>query len=156
MTRASTVIKNIDDLASVVKKSGIQNSKGVVNDAMFRNNGTGSFVLDFLTGNKLGKSKAYRNMQRKITDLDMRAGGKAYDFFDKRKSKALNSVKNSFVQDQEFLKKRNGATDEYIKVKTTGLLNPISKTKEKVLPVVGSMTVANHLLADKRKEGDNQ
>ena len=67
-----------------------------------------------------------------------------------------NSLKKSLVQEHDILKRKgvNGLPDEFLKVKTTGILNPISKTKDAVLPVIGSMTVANHLLTNKKKDGD--
>lgn len=154
---ANQPAKSVVDFAKTLKKSGIKgNFKGIIDNAMFEGNGTGSMVLDFLTRNKVGASKTYKNFQRKMTDIDMKAGGKAYDFLDNRKSRLANSLKKSLVQEHDILKRKgvDGLPDEFLKVKTTGILNPISKTKDAVLPVIGSMTVANHLLANKKKDGD--
>ena len=154
---ASEPVKSVLDFAKTLKKSGIKgNFKGIIDNAMFEGNGTGSMILDFLTRNKAGTSNTYKNFQRKLTDMDMKVGGKAYDFLDKKKSSLANSLKNSLVQEHDILKRKgiNNLPDEFIKVKTTGILNPISKTKDKVLPVIGSMTVANHLLANRKKDGD--
>lgn len=154
---ASEPVKSVVDFAKTLKKSGIKgNFKGIIDNAMFEGNGTGSMVLDFLTRKKVGATKTYKNFQRKMTDVDMRAGGKAYDFLGNRKSKLAQSLKKSLVQEHDVLRKKgiNGLPDEFIKVKTTGLLNPISKTKDAALPIIGSMTVANHLLANKEEDGD--
>ena len=154
---ASQPAKSVVDFAKTLKKSGIKgNFKGIIDNAMFEGNGTGSMVLDFLTRKKVGASKTYKNFQRKMTDIDMKVGGKAYDFLDNRKSGLANSLKKSLVQEHDILKRKgvNGLPDEFLKLKTTGILNPISKTKDTVLPVIGSMTVANHLLTNKKKDGD--
>lgn len=156
---ASEPVKSVLDFAKTLKKSGIKgNFKGIIDNTMFEGNGTGSMLLDFLTRkNGSGLSKTYKNFQRKLTDVDMKVGGKAYDVLDKSKSRLANSLKNSLVQEHDILKRKgiNGLPDEYLKFKTTGILNPISKTKNAVLPIVGSMTVANHLLADKKDGDDN-
>ena len=82
---ASQPAKSVVDFAKTLKKSGIKgNFKGIIDNAMFEGNGTGSMVLDFLTRNKVGASKTYKNFQRKMTDIDMKVGGKAYDFLDNR------------------------------------------------------------------------
>ena len=149
---ASEPVKSVLDFAKTMKRSGIKGSiKNNIDNAMLGNNGTGSMALDFITRKKIGSSNAYKNTQRKMTDIDMRAGGKAYDFLDNRKSRLANSLKKSLVQEHDILKKRglNGLPDEYIKLKTTGILNPVSKTKNIALPFIGSMTVANHLFNNK-------
>jgi len=149
---ASVPVKSIEDFASTLAKSGIKGDhKKIIDDTMFAKNGTGSMILDFLTKNKAGNNPTYKNFQRKLTDIDMKAGGKAYDFLDKRKGKISQSLKNSFVQEHDILKNegKNGLPSEYIKVKSTGALNPLSKSKDKVVPFVGSMTLANHLLGNK-------
>lgn len=154
---ASQPAKSVLDFAKTLKKSGIKgNYRDIVDKTMFAGNGTGSMILDFLTRKKAGNKTAYKNFQRGLTNLDMKAGGKAYDFLDSKKSRVAGSLKKSLVQEHDILKRTgaNGLPDEYIKLKTTGLLNPIAKTKKAVLPVIGSMTVANHLLADKKKDGD--
>jgi len=155
---ASEPAKSVVDLAKTLKKSGIKgNFKGIIDDTMFKGNGTGSMIIDFLTRKSKGNiPSTYRNFQRKLTDIDMRAGGKTYDLLNKSKLGIANSLKKSLVQEHDILKRKgvNGLPDEYLKVKTTGILNPISKTKNVVLPIVGSMTVANHLLADKKRDGD--
>lgn len=154
---ASEPVKSVLDFAKTLKKSGIKGDfKGIIDNTMFEGNGTGSMVLDFLTRNKAGASKTYKNFQRKMTDIDMKAGGKAYDFLNSKKSGLANSLKKSLVQEHDILKKKgiDNLPDEFIKLKTTGILNPISKTKDVVLPIVGSMTVANHLLANRKKDGD--
>lgn len=150
---ASGPARSISDFAKTLKNNGIKgNLQDTVDNAMFGGNNTGSLVLDFLTRKKAGSSTKYKNFQRKLADMDMKAGGKAYDFFDKRKLK----LANSFVQNQDILKRKgvNGYADEILRVKTTGLLNPIAKTKKVLFPIVGSMTVANHLLPDKKRDGD--
>lgn len=155
---ASDPAKSISDFAKTLKNSGIKgNLQDTIDGAMLNGNRTGSMVLDFLSRNKAGASSKYKNFQRKITDVDMKAGGKVYDFLDKGKSRISNSLKKSLVQEHDILKRKgiNGRPDEFLKLKTTGLLNPISKTKNAVLPIVGSMAVTNHLLADKKREGDD-
>lgn len=155
---ASEPAKSVVDFAKTLKKSGIKgNFKGIIDNAMFEGNGSGSMIIDFLTRKSKGNlPNTYKNFQRKLTDIDMRVGGKAYDLLDKSKSGIANSLKKSLVQEHDILKRQgvNGLPSEFLKIKTTGILNPISKTKKAVLPVIGSMTVANHLLADKERDGD--
>lgn len=155
---ASKPVKSVLDFAKTLKKSGIKGDfKNVIDNAMFAGNGSGSMIVDFLTRKSTGGlPNKYKNFQRKLTDIDMRAGGKAYDLLDKSKSRTANFLKKSLVQEHDILKRQgaNGLPSEFLKVKTTGILNPISKTKNAVLPLVGSMTVANHLLADKERDGD--
>lgn len=146
--------KPISSSAEILKelsRKGIKDGGKVLNDT-YLGNGTGSFILDFLTRGKVGNSKSYKNIQRKLFELDLKAGEKAYNFFDKRKSKKINAFKNGFVR-EDFFKVPNG-NSEYLKVKTPGISNPLAKTKDKVFPLVGSFTVANHLF--KEKEGDDE
>lgn len=153
--KATAVAKSIGQFAKTLEKSGIKNANKIVDDAMFAKNGTGSMILDFLTRKQVGKNTGYKNMQRKLADIDMKAGGKVYDFLDNRKSGIANSLKKSLVQEHDILHSvgTKGMPDKYIRVKSTGLLNPVAKTKDTVFPIVGSMATANFLL-NKQKDGE--
>lgn len=152
-------VNSINSFANTLSKNKVKgNHNKIINDALFANNGTGSFILDFLTRGKISKSSKYQSFQRKLSDVDMKLGGKAYDFFDNRKSKRLNSLKKSFIQEHDILKNKgkNGLADEYIKIKRSGLTTPLNKTKDSVLPMVGSMTIASKIFDDKEQENLNE
>lgn len=151
------IINSLNSFSKALKKNKVVgNHSKIIDDSLFSNNGSGSFVLDFLTRGKISKSKKYRDMQRKLSDLDMKLGGKAYDFLDKRKNKTLNSLKKTLVQEHDILKQKgiDGLSDEYIKLKRTGITNPISKTKDTVLPIVGAMTVGSKVFPGEKEEKD--
>lgn len=154
--KASAVAKSIGQFTKTLEQSGIKNANNIVDDVMFGKNGTGSMILDFLTRKQMGKNTGYKNIQRKLSDMDMKAGGKVYDLLDNRKSGFAKKLKNSLVNEHDILYSAgtNGVPDKYIKVKSTGLLNPISKTKDTVFPFVGSVATANFLL-NKQKDGES-
>lgn len=148
--KAGAMARSMDDLVSYIGKAGVKgDAKKLANKAMFGDNGTGSFLLG-LTGFEKRKAlkkvnNAYQKIQRKAADVDMRMGAKAYDFLDGKKG--LGGIKNSLVHEQEFLKKNTkGSPDEFIKIKTPGLTNPISKVKSSVTPFVGTMALGSMIL----------
>lgn len=144
MNKQASPVKSLDAFAKKLSQNGFQNAKVLAKKRMIGNAGTGSFFLDLIGGNKIKNSNAIKKMQTKLTDVDMKAGGAAYDFFNNRKSKRINNMKNMFVNEHIFDKGKNsfGSTDA-VKIKSTGLLNPITKSRDKILPLVGGMTVAN-------------
>lgn len=66
-------------------------------------------------------------------------------------------MKNMFVNEHTFNKglNSNGGTDA-VKLKTTGLLNPLTKTKNAVFPFVGGMTVAGSVLPNTSKADNSE
>lgn len=155
--KAGAVAKSIDQFADILSRNGIKNSKKIVDDAMFSKNGTGSMILDFLTRGRISNKTGYKNFQRKLADMDMRVGGKAYNVLDKRKSRLAKKIKNSLVQEHDILELmgKGDLPDRYLKVKTTGILNPVSKTKNTVFPLAGSIATANLLFNRKKEDGES-
>lgn len=153
--KAGVTAKSVSQFADILKANGVRAPKAAVDKALISKNTSGSFVLDFLTKNKLSRSSGYQRFQRKLADMDMKAGGKAYDFLDKRNGKVSKFAKNSLVQEHDILRGKgvNGTPDDLIRVKTTGILNPLAKAGDKAVPFVGSMALANLLLSEK-EDGD--
>lgn len=156
MYKNASPTKSVVDFAKTLKKGGVRsNIKSVVDNALLPDN-SGSMILDFLSRGKVGNSKTYKSMQRKAVDIDMKLGGKAYDFLDSKKGKIAGKLKNTLVENTDVLKAKgtNGAPDSYLRVQRAGLLNPINKVKNSVVPFVGSMTIANHLLNKEDKKDE--
>lgn len=158
MPQSKFVVKSINELADTLRKSNVKgNINDVVDNTMFKNNGTGSLIIDLLAGKRAGKTKvmrAYNGMQRKLSDVDMKVGGKAYDLLDKRKSSLARGLKNSLLQEHDFLTDSiKGSPNKYIKVNTTGILNPVSKSKNAVLPLVGTFALADAISSKKENGG---
>lgn len=151
------IVGSLNSFKKTLANNGVKgNYQKIVDDALIGDNGTGSFILDFLTRGKIGKNEKYKQIQRTLSDADMRLGGKAYKFFNNRKSKGLNSLKKSFVSEHDILKNkgRNGALDEYVKIKRTGITTPISKTKNQVLPFAGTMAIGSMLSKNSPEESE--
>ena len=165
----SKIIGNINDLKRAADKvyKGSKPASKIVDDLLFGNNGTGSFVLDKLvskSNRRTGKlANNIKNAQRKIVDLDMKAGAKMHDIVGKGldKKEKLNTVDkirkgvaNSFVKEYAMdISKPKGTTPGMqAKVNAGSLTEPIVKAKDKVVPLVGSMTVANALSTKYKKQ----
>lgn len=163
------IIGSINDLKRAADKvyKGSASSSKVVDNLLFGNNGTGSFILDKLvsTSNKrTGKlANNIKKAQRKIVDLDMKAGAKMHDIVSKgldkkdklnKADKIRKGVANSFVKEYTMnISKPKGTTPGFqAKVNAGSLTEPIVKTKDKVIPLIGSATVANTLSTKHKKQ----
>lgn len=144
--------KSISDFAKSMKRGHIKGDYHAIIDKALLPDNSGSMILDFLSRKKIGTGSKYKKFQRKLSDIDMKAGGKAYDFLDKKNSKIANNIKRSLIQEHDISKNKN--SNDFLKVKSVGILNPVNNIKKKALPFIGSVTVANHLFG-KEDEGSN-
>lgn len=163
---ATVVARNLRDFTKAVNRLPKQTghklgkkSRDIVNSAV-NGQGTGSFLIDFFGGGlkkKPAVSKKINKIQRGAVDLDMRAGAKVHDFLrkglDKKEKmnkfdKFRNGLSNQFVKEYnvKMAPSTNGVADINSKIKTTSLLNPVDKVKDKALPIIGGMAVADKLM----------
>lgn len=155
---ASVTAKSIDDLVNILNKSRVRNAKNIADNKLFNAKGTGSLVIDLLAGKnkkRMGPkiNNAYTNMQRKLANIDIKAGAKTYNYLDKKNSRLGDKLKKTLIQEHDFLtEKVPGKPDKYVKVNVPGITNPLTKAKGAVVPLVGSFTLAGALIPDKEEK----
>lgn len=170
MTKAPRkIISNLDDLKRAADNvyGGSKSATKVVDDLLFGSNKTGSVLLDMLvskSGKKTGKlANNIKKTQRKIADLDMRAGTKLHNVVSKgldkkeklgRIDRLRKGVANSFVKEYTMdISKPNGLTHGVkANLETGSLLEPVSKVKDKALPLIGASAVTNSLATKYKKQ----
>ena len=157
--QAGVTAKSIDDLVDILNKAKVSNAKKLVDKAMFDDNGTGSFFLDMLNlknNNSLHKiNKAYSKMQRGLADMDMKSGYKAHKYLTNKKSRLSKSIGNSFISSHEFpIESIKGSPDKFIKVNSAKITQPITNTKNVVVPLAGTVALANAIHSPV-KDGEN-
>lgn len=171
----SKIIGNIDDLKRAADNvyKGKKSASKIVDDLILGKRGTGSFVLDKLVNSskkRTGKLANNINKTRmKISDLDMRAGAKMHNIIGKGLDKKENlkttdrlrkNIANSFSKEYTMnISKANGINPGMqAKVNAGSLTEPIIKAKNKIIPLVGSMTVADSLSSKYKKQegGENK
>ncbi|MGL5718198.1 MAG: hypothetical protein ACRCX2_34655 [Paraclostridium sp.] len=157
---AGVTAKSIDDLVDILGKSKIKGDpKKLADKALFNDNGTGSFILD-MVGLKNKKSfkkvnGAYEKVQRTLADADMKAGYKAHKYLSGKKSGMAKGLGNSLLSDHEFITDSvKGTPDKSIKVRSAKITQPLTKAKNAIVPMAGTMALANAVHSPK-KDGDN-
>lgn len=165
----SEIIGNINDLKRAANKvyKGSKPASDVVDNLLLGKNETGSFLLDYAMSKSNKKTGKFANnikkAQRKIVDLDMRAGAKMHNIVGKglnkkeklnRADKVRKGVANSFVKEYTMdISKPKGTTPGMqAKVNAGSLTEPIAKVKNKVVPFVGSAAITNVLLDKYKKQ----
>lgn len=132
---------------------------------MYEKGGSGSFVLDSANSllNKLtGKKKVgnivkrkLSNVQRKLSDADIRAGNAVHETLSKSNNKIVKKMGNAFVYDHDVPLASNpdGVADEIKKISVPALTAPIEKAKKAVLPTAGALYINTELM---KATGNNQ
>ncbi|MDF2841731.1 MAG: hypothetical protein K0R00_157 [Herbinix sp.] len=123
---------------------------------MYEKGGSGSIFLDTANGllNKVtGKKKVgdivkrkLSNVQRKITDVDIRAGSKVHETLSK--NKVTKKMGNAFVYDHDipFAKNPDGVANETAHISVPALTAPVEKAKKAILPTAGAMYINSEIM----------
>lgn len=173
--QAGIKASNFDDLVGNLKKLQQQGKnfkshtdpEDLARYIMYQKGGSGSLFLDAsnaLLNKASGKrrlgdtvKRKLSNAQRKLTDVDIRAGNKVHNALSK--NKATQGVSKAFLYDHKVPLKANpsGVADEIVRVAVPSLTAPIERTKGAVLPMAGALYVNSKIVdaqGGKNKGGD--
>jgi hypothetical protein len=144
-------VKSVDDVIEAVARktnSSWDEAKKLV-EQNIHTSGSGSIFADIAAGGakkikplKKPIEKFQKGSLNKLTDLDMKAGEKLRKKFPKKLGKMFENE----------VKVRSGDVTHHFK--TNQLTAPYIKTKDKVLPLVGGMTIANKLYPNEENKRD--
>lgn len=159
------VVKDYKDLVRKLRHSGGNTLPGGKTPEQVADNimhSKGGLITDFipgLLGKKVGNKvkKHYGKFQRKLTDVDIKAGNKIHSALKDGKGGLRDKVSRSFLYKHNIpVKESTGVTPEkLIGVHVPGVGAPIERAKKSALPLIGSFTVGSTLadMATKKKEG---
>lgn len=149
-------IKSVEHLINTLANSNIKGSpKIVANDLL--HSGSGSLLLDgvenILSHSNRGKKIVgkYNHIQNKLADIDIKTGNKIYDKLDK--FNLGKKVNKAFVHDYDIPTKTDiGLNESLVRLKTPMVSAPFEKVKKAVLPVAGSVYLADKIIGTKNKK----
>lgn len=82
MRKVASPARSINEFANLIAKNGLKDSMNLAKKRMISDKGTGSFLLDTFGGKRIRNNAKIKGLQTRLANLDMKGGGKAYDFFD--------------------------------------------------------------------------
>jgi hypothetical protein len=172
--QAGVRVTDFDDL--VKKMKDVQNQgkvfrthsdpEALARHIMYEKGGSGSIVLDATNGllNKVtGKARVgdiikskISNLQRKLSDADIRAGNKIQRTLEKHKATERASKAFSYNHDIPLAKKTDGSADELVRISVPALSAPIEKTKNVLLPTAGAIYLNSKIVDAAQQNNQNQ
>lgn len=173
--QAAIRVKNFGHLTRAIgnaaKTSGgklADTPENIARNIMYGKHGTASLTTDAgkwfankLSGkHKLGDKfgRKFSDMQRSITDFDIRAGNKIYERLDKSNKRLAKSLKGTFINKQQVPMTGDlpGQARRVAEIDVPGFSNPLMKAKDAAVPIAGSMYLTSKIYGDdSAKEGDS-